>query len=96
MVGTLLERPAIDKNFQGKYAVLIGMCNKELDEVKRLFDLQMARAKTPNGPVVNKNMPPVAGVLRWCQELRERTQLSLEKLKKVEHGYASCVCLSLP
>lgn len=86
MVGTLLERPIIDKNFQSKYAVLIDMCDKELTEVKRLFDLQMSLAQSPSGPAVNKNMPPVAGVLRWCQELKERTQLSLEKLKKVEHG----------
>ena len=86
MVGSLLDRPAIHNNFQSKYSVLVDMCDAELNEVKRLFDLQMAQAKTPSGPVVNKNMPPVAGVLRWCQELRERTQLSLEKLKCVEHG----------
>ncbi len=87
MVGSLLERPAIDQKFQNQYTVLVDMCDKGLSEVKRLFDVQMVRAKSPSGPAVNKNMPPTAGALRWCQELKERAQLSLEKLKRIEHGY---------
>ena len=86
MVGSLLERPTIDQNFQSEYTLLVEMCGKELDEVKRLFDDQMVRAKNPSGPAVNKNMPSIAGVLRWCQELKDKTRLSLEKLKKIEHG----------
>ena len=38
MVGTLIDRPVIHKDFQHNYAVLIRLCSKELDEAKCIFD----------------------------------------------------------
>ena len=87
MIGSLLDRSVIHKNFQHKYPILVNMCNNELNSVKKLFDQQLALSKTASGPVVNKNMPRVAGVLRWSQELKERIQLPMEKLKTIEHGF---------
>ena len=86
MVGTLLDRPAIHANFQHKYPLLVAMCDEELQAVKKLFDAQLALTGTPSGPVVHKNMPPVAGVLRWSNELRERTDQMMEQFKTVNHG----------
>ena len=87
MIGSLLDRSVIHKNFQHKYPILVNMCNNELNSVKKLFDQQLALSKTASGPVVNENMPRVAGVLRWSQELKERIQLPMEKLKTIEHGF---------
>ena len=87
MIGSLLDRSVIHKNFQHKYPILVNMCNNELNSVKKLFDQQLALSKTASGPVINKNMPRVAGVLRWSQELKERIQLPMEKLKTIEHGF---------
>lgn len=85
-MGTLLDRPVIHHFFQHKYPILINMCSNELDDAKVIFDKQLARGKTPEGPILNKNMPPVAGILKWCQELRDRVCSFMERLKYVSSG----------
>ena len=87
MMGTLIERPAINHIFEHKYSSLLLMCDEELNAVKRLFDSQQLLQST-SGPTINKNMPKVAGMLRWSQELRERTELTMEKLKTIQHRLA--------
>ena len=86
MMGTLIERPLIANNFKHKYPILLNMCNEELDLIKRMFDKQMALMNTSSGPVVHKNMPRVAGLLRWSQELSERMGLMMSKVKSLNHG----------
>ena len=85
MMGSLLERPVVQSIFQYNYPILVSICSKELDEAKLIFDQQLARTKTPRGPFLNKNMPPVAGMLKWCQELRDRVSSSIERLKIVNN-----------
>ena len=87
MMGSLLERPVIHEDFKHKYPVLLSMYNLELDEAKEIFDQQMMAAQSPSGPDINKNMPPVAGLLKWAQELRERIGHNMEKLRAINHGY---------
>ncbi len=86
MIGPLIERPLIQKDFRYKYPVLLSMFNRDLDQAKMIFDRQMELMQEPSGPVVNKNMPRVAGLLKWTQELKERIGLAMEKLKLVNHG----------
>ena len=86
MMGTLIERPAIHDNFRHKYPILITKCDEELDMVKKLFNQQLSLRNTPGGPLVHKNMPPVAGILRWSQELKERLELVIGKLRTINHG----------
>ena len=40
-------------------------------------------AATVSRTVVEKNMPPVAGLLKWTQELRHRIQPPVQKLRKI-------------
>ena len=86
MMGPILERPLIHRDFQHKYPILLAMFNQELDQVKMAYDSQMDAARSPSGPVINKNMPPVAGALKWAQELRERIDQSMEKMRAINHG----------
>eukprot|EP00731_Ephydatia_muelleri_P037632 Em0524g1a len=86
MMGSLLERPLIHKDFQYKYPHLLSMYSQELDEAKKIYDRQLALRHTPAGPAINKNMPSVAGLLKWSQELRERVDSHMEKMRKVNHG----------
>lgn len=86
MMGSLLERPVVHNIFQHNYPVLVQNCNKELDNAKVIFDKQLARAKTDQGPILNKNMPLVAGILKWCQEMRDRIESFMEKLKHISSG----------
>lgn len=86
MMGPLLERPIIQKDFQYKYPILLSMYSEELDQAKVIFDRQMERMQSASGPVINKNMPRVAGLLKWAQELKERIGMGMEKLKQINHG----------
>ena len=86
MMGPLLERPLIHRDFQFKYPILLAMYNEELDQAKVIFDWQMVAARSLLGPVINKNMPPVAGALKWAQELRERIGQNMGKLRAINHG----------
>lgn len=86
MMGTLIHRPLVDINFKVKYPILVDMVNDELDLVKKVFDRQLAQAQTPSGPIIHKNMPKVAGLLRWSNELRERSQSAVTKLRALNHG----------
>ena len=86
MLSTLLERPIVHECFKHKYPILIEMCSKELDAIKVTFDGQMNCIANSHGPVINKNMPPVAGVLMWSQELRNRSELTVGKLKLLHTG----------
>lgn len=86
MMGPLIERPLVQKQFQYKYPILLSMYNEELDKAKVIFDRQMEALESPSGPVINKNMPHVAGLLKWTQELTERIGNSMEKMKLINHG----------
>ncbi len=86
MLGSLVERPLVHRDFRYKYPILIQMVSEELNAAKVIFDEQVERVKSPEGPIINRNMPPVAGQLRWSQELRERVNQSVEKLKTINHG----------
>lgn len=86
MMGSLIERPLIHKDFQHNYSTLIQMLDEELDCAKLIYDQQLALAKTPAGPMLNKNMPRVAGILRWAKELRDRVDSGMEKMSTLNHG----------
>lgn len=64
--------------------ILLDMYSQDLDEVKRLLDDQIARSKTPLGPLLNKNMPRVAGSLKWSHQLRERVANGMERLRTLD------------
>ena len=85
MMGPLIERPLIHRDFQSRYPTLLSMYDQELDQSKTIFNQQVAKAHTPKGPCINKNMPPVAGMLHWTQELRERIAGGMEKLRMINH-----------
>lgn len=38
-------------------------------------------------------MPKVAGVLKWCQELRDRVNSSISKLKNNNNRYGAYECI---
>ena len=86
MMGPLIERPLIQRDFRYKYPLLLSMYNDELDRTKVIYDRQMLAMQSASGPVINKNMPRVAGLLKWSQELQERIGNTMEKLRHINHG----------
>ncbi|KAK6302903.1 hypothetical protein J4Q44_G00272580 [Coregonus suidteri] len=69
--GTLLDRPRINQLFSPNYSTLLGMFNTEIDHCQLILDQQRERLRS-GCAVLSKNMPPVAGNLKWSQELRDR------------------------
>ncbi|KAF7661524.1 hypothetical protein LDENG_00258930 [Lucifuga dentata] len=68
---TLLERPRIHQLFSPNYNVLLAMFNQETDHCQ--FILDQHRDRVHSGcAALGKNMPTVAGNLKWSQELRNR------------------------
>ncbi|NXJ94967.1 DYH17 protein, partial [Corythaixoides concolor] len=75
MFGSLLERPLIKAEVSRCFSALLGMLDAELDNAKALFDAQTAAPPAREaGTALHKNMPPVAGRLKWALELQQRLE----------------------
>ncbi|XP_010211142.1 PREDICTED: dynein heavy chain 17, axonemal, partial [Tinamus guttatus] len=86
MFSSLLERPLIKAEVSPYYSALLEMFNTELDNAKTMYDAQIAAAKAAGGiPPINKNMPPVAGQLKWALELQERLEGPRKDLWAIDH-----------
>uniref|UniRef100_A0A670I3M4 Dynein axonemal heavy chain 17 n=1 Tax=Podarcis muralis TaxID=64176 RepID=A0A670I3M4_PODMU len=86
MFASLLDRPLIKADVAPHYATLLEMFNVELDNAKILYDAQIAATAAGDGvPPLSKNMPPVAGQLKWALELQERLQLPRKDLRAIDH-----------
>uniref|UniRef100_A0A8B9HS49 Dynein, axonemal, heavy chain 9 n=1 Tax=Astyanax mexicanus TaxID=7994 RepID=A0A8B9HS49_ASTMX len=89
MFGSLLERPLIAADSQKKYPVLITMFDKELNNCRTLYKKHIQSEEELGYSPVNKNMPVVAGGLRWAQQLQERIQTTYNSFRYVTHPYTS-------
>ncbi|XP_017734862.1 PREDICTED: dynein heavy chain 17, axonemal isoform X3 [Rhinopithecus bieti] len=89
MCGGLLERPLILAEVVPRYSVMLELFDTELDNAKILYDAQIAASEEGNIPLIHKNMPPVAGQLKWSLELQERLEVSMKHLKHIEHPVMS-------
>uniref|UniRef100_A0A8B9NMP8 Dynein axonemal heavy chain 17 n=1 Tax=Accipiter nisus TaxID=211598 RepID=A0A8B9NMP8_9AVES len=86
MFASLLERPLIKAEVSPYYSALLGMFKAELENVKVLYDAQTASPPLHRGsPAINKNMPPVAGQLKWALELQQRLEGPHRDLFAISH-----------
>uniref|UniRef100_A0A8C0VE51 Dynein axonemal heavy chain 17 n=1 Tax=Cyanistes caeruleus TaxID=156563 RepID=A0A8C0VE51_CYACU len=70
MFASVLERPLIKAEASPCYLALLGMFEAEVESVKTLYDTRFLSPPPPRGgPAIHKNMPPVAGQLKWSLEL---------------------------
>jgi len=84
--GVLLERPVLKKDFDENYWIILHTMDGELNIVKQLFEEQMTRRLETGTMPIHKNMPPVAGALKWAQELRDRIMGPMENFRHMEHA----------
>ncbi|XP_019712197.1 dynein heavy chain 11, axonemal [Hippocampus comes] len=73
--GNLLERPRIHQLFSPNYIALLDMFNQELNHCQHVS----------GNVVLGKNMPPVAGRLKWSQELQCRILNNRGNLCQLSH-----------
>uniref|UniRef100_G3NCH8 Dynein, axonemal, heavy chain 9 n=1 Tax=Gasterosteus aculeatus aculeatus TaxID=481459 RepID=G3NCH8_GASAC len=81
MFGGLLERRLVAAAALDRYPLLVSMFDKELDCCKHLYNKQVQTAEELGWSPVNKNMPAVAGGLRWAKELQQRIQVPFSKMR---------------
>lgn len=46
MMGQLIERPLVHRDFQAKYPILLSMYSKELDQSKAIFNQQVTLSRS--------------------------------------------------
>ncbi|XP_029978186.1 dynein axonemal heavy chain 9 [Sphaeramia orbicularis] len=85
MFGSLLERPLVAADALDRYPLLVSMFDKELDDCKFLYDKHIQAAEELGSTPVNKNMPPVAGGLKWAQALQQRIQSAFSKFRHISY-----------
>ncbi|XP_043925657.1 dynein axonemal heavy chain 9 [Protopterus annectens] len=85
MFGGLLERPLIAEDVYDKYPILVAKFDKDIDASKLIYNTHIRKETELGSPVVNKNMPAVAGGLCWAQELRERIQVPFSNFRNIVH-----------
>ncbi|TMS22638.1 hypothetical protein E3U43_012903 [Larimichthys crocea] len=85
MFGSLLEHPLVAADALDRYPQLVSMFDKELDCCKLLYSKHIQAAEELGWTPVNKNMPAVAGGLRWAQELQQRIQAPFSKFRHLSY-----------
>ncbi|KAG8446024.1 hypothetical protein GDO86_013774 [Hymenochirus boettgeri] len=85
MFGTLLERPRIAAEAFHKFPLLISMFDQELDSTKTLYNQHMQTDCAEDYSQINRNMPQVAGNLKWAQQQKERLKETYSKFRHLTH-----------
>uniref|UniRef100_A0A8C0DXP1 Dynein axonemal heavy chain 9 n=1 Tax=Balaenoptera musculus TaxID=9771 RepID=A0A8C0DXP1_BALMU len=85
IAGNLLERPLVARDTSDKYLVLIRMFSEDLDAVRMIYSQHVQEEVEYGFSSVHKNMPAVAGRLRWAQELRQRIQGPFDNFRRMTH-----------
>ncbi|XP_005530761.1 PREDICTED: dynein heavy chain 17, axonemal [Pseudopodoces humilis] len=86
MFASVLERPLIRAEASPCYLALLGMFEAEVESVKTLYDTRFLSPPPPRGgPAIHKNMPPVAGQLKWSLELQQRLEGPHKDLLAINH-----------
>uniref|UniRef100_A0A671VTL3 Dynein axonemal heavy chain 17 n=1 Tax=Sparus aurata TaxID=8175 RepID=A0A671VTL3_SPAAU len=88
MFGSLLQRPLVAADAQDRNPLLVSMMDRELDCCKLLFNKHIQTAEELGWTPVHKNMPAVAGGLRWAQELQQRIQTPFSRFR---HLFYPCL-----
>ncbi|KAL2297866.1 hypothetical protein Nmel_016431 [Mimus melanotis] len=86
MFASVLEQPLIKAEASPCYMALLGMFEAELESVKALYDTRMVSPPPHGGaPAIHKNLPQVAGKLKWALELQQRLEGPRKDLLAMDH-----------
>ncbi|CAD7689680.1 unnamed protein product [Nyctereutes procyonoides] len=85
IAGKLLERPLVAQDASEKYLLLIHLFIKDLDTVRAIYSQRVQEEAELGFSSTHKNMPAMAGGLRWAQELRQRIQGPSTNFRRLAH-----------
>jgi dynein heavy chain, axonemal len=75
--GSLLNRHAIMRNVEANFYRILSLFNEEMDSTKILIDKQMSSFQ------LHKNMPPISGLIKFCNEIRNKIRKPFELFDKL-------------
>nr|CAD7455111.1 unnamed protein product [Timema tahoe] len=85
IVGSVLDRPLIKDEFTGKYKYIVEMLEVELASTQNLYTKQITTLEKYGWMPVDKNLPTVAGALRWAYQLRQRITIPVTSFRALQH-----------
>ena len=83
ILGRILKRDIIKTLFEPKYVEIVDLLENQIDETKKLYDMQIKLKENSKQIFVHSNMPNVAGGIKICNELKERIKRSFETFYKL-------------
>nr|CAD7405000.1 unnamed protein product [Timema poppensis] len=89
IVGSVLDRPLIKDEFTGKYKYIVEMLEVELSTTQSLYTKQITTLAKYGWMPVDKNLPTVAGALRWAYQLRQRITIPVTSFRALQHPVVS-------
>ena len=84
--GTLIERKLIAHELNDKMPHLVTKLHAEMDEAKTIFLKQSARIKDKGKALIDRNMPPVSGQLKFAKELRDKISRGMKNFLDLDHN----------
>ena len=83
--GTLSDRSIIAKELDDKMPKLVTLIDAELDETQLTFEKQEKRVSKNGRPLIDRNMPAIAGQLSLSQELKHGMKANIKNFKELKH-----------
>ena len=83
--GSLTDRKLITAELSDKMPHLVANLNEEMDEAKTIFMKQEKRIQDTGKALIDKNMPPISGQLRFAKELRDKIAAGIKDFKGLNH-----------
>uniref|UniRef100_A0A8C4ZK88 Uncharacterized protein n=1 Tax=Gadus morhua TaxID=8049 RepID=A0A8C4ZK88_GADMO len=90
MFGSLLERPLVSTDAQDRYPLLVSALDDELECCKIIYNQRVQTAEGGRS-LVSRNMPQVAGGLRWAQQLQGRLRAQFSKFRHFSFPYSGAL-----
>ncbi|XP_036354922.1 dynein beta chain, ciliary-like [Octopus sinensis] len=67
------------------------MLDKEIDDVKHIFDENVKKEASGTICLNHKNIPLVSGALKWAEELKQRISEPMSDFNRLENPYSETV-----
>jgi dynein heavy chain, axonemal len=84
-----LDRKKLQQDLSPQLDRLMYLLENEMDIVKKLFDEQKHLNEIKKEIKVQRNMPRVAGAIKWCQEVKDRATKPFESFTKLYYLHSS-------
>ncbi|PAA56702.1 hypothetical protein BOX15_Mlig034196g2 [Macrostomum lignano] len=83
---TLKAQPFIQEAIAESFADILSKIDAELETCKAIYDGQLRHRAEHGRYAVHRNLPQVAGALKWSTELRRRIKRPIEELRFLDKG----------